>query len=250
MLGQERHDALLRWLSEEGRIHAASAAKRLDVSLDTVRRDLSELEAAGACRRVHGGALPPASPGPAAFALREEDGGEAKARIATAAAALVGDGDVIALHGGTTTLAFARALPAALRATVVTTSPDVALALSAFERLRVDLVGGRLDPVSRTVTGSVAIDALRRVRPAACFLGACSLHPAEGLSFRDRDEAAVVEMMLARSGQLVALLTADKLGTAGPYPVAPAERVDVLVTDARGKAVSPYRKLGTKVVPA
>jgi DeoR/GlpR family transcriptional regulator of sugar metabolism len=250
LLGEERRERIVRWLGEEGKVRASELALRLGVSLDTVRRDLQELAAAGALRRVHGGALPPATPGPAAFAERAPDDVAAKSAIARAAGGLVRPGEVVALSGGTTTLAFARGLPDDLEATVVATNPDIAAALADHPRLTVDVVGGRLHPLARTVTGAEAVDALRLVRPDACVLSACALHPRAGLTLRHREEALVVRAMLEGAGRVISLATAAKLGTAGPYRVAALERIDTLVTDAPERELEPYRAAGLEVVRA
>jgi DeoR/GlpR family transcriptional regulator of sugar metabolism len=248
-LGEARREAILAALRREGRVHAAELAQRFGVSLDTVRRDLQELAGAGALRRVHGGALP-ASPGPVRFVDRRHDDVAAKSAIAVAAVALVRPGEVVALSGGTTVLELARQLPHDLAATVITTSPDIAVALADKPALTVDLVGGRLHPDARTVTGPEAVDALRRVRPDACVLSACSLDPRVGLTLRHREEAEVVRAMVADAGRVLSLTTAAKLGSAGPYPIAGPERIDTLVTDAAPEDVVALRDLGVEVVHA
>src|SRR3954451_15596808 len=113
MLAPERHDAILRVLSDEGRIVASDLAPRLGVSLDTVRRDLDGLATAGALRRVHGGALP-ASRSARGFADRRERDRAAKRAIPELAVALVQPGAVVLLGGGTTVLELARSLPEGL----------------------------------------------------------------------------------------------------------------------------------------
>ena len=85
LLGEERRELILRWLGAEGKVRASDLALRLRVSLDTVRRDLQELSDAGLLRRVHGGALPPSSPGPDSFVERLPDDVAAKAAVAQAA---------------------------------------------------------------------------------------------------------------------------------------------------------------------
>jgi DeoR/GlpR family transcriptional regulator of sugar metabolism len=250
LLGEERREAILRRLQSEGKVHAAELSEDLGVSLDTVRRDLAELATAGALRRVHGGALPPASPGPSSFKERLPDDTAAKAAIAAAAVALVRPGDVVALSGGTTILEFARRLPDDLDATVVATSPDIAVALADHPRLTVDVVGGRLHPQARTVTGPEAVDALRAVRPDVCVLSSCGLHPVAGMTLRHRDEAAVVRAMVDGAARIVSLTTATKLGSAGPYVVADLDRIDTLVTDAPAEDLGVYRDVGIEVVRA
>jgi DeoR/GlpR family transcriptional regulator of sugar metabolism len=248
MLGEERRATVLRLLRSEGRVRAAELARDLDVSLDTVRRDLAELERDGCLRRVHGGALALGAPGPRSFAERVARDVAAKAAIAEAALPLLRAGEVVVLSGGSTVLELARRLPAALEATFVVTSPDIALALVDRPGVTVDLVGGRLDPGSRTVTGSEAVDALRAVRPDAAVVSACTVHPEAGLTVRNRAEAAVVRAALAGAGRVVALATADKLGTVGPYPVAALADLGALVTDASDEDCAPYRDAGLEVV--
>jgi len=250
LLGEERRDAIRRWLATEGTLRASALSERLGVSLDTVRRDLQELADAGELRRVHGGALPPASPGPSSFKARLPDDVDAKAAIAAAAVRFVRPGDVMALTGGTTILEFARRLPDDLKATVVATSPDIAVALADHPRLTVDVIGGRLHPEARTVTGPEAVDALRAVRPDVCVLSACSLHPVAGMTLRHREEAEVVRAMVADAGRVLSLTTAAKLGSAGPYPIAGPERIDTVVTDAAPEDVVALRDLGVEVVHA
>jgi DeoR/GlpR family transcriptional regulator of sugar metabolism len=250
LLGEERREAILRRLATHGKVRASRLSEELGVSLDTVRRDLAELAAAGALRRVHGGALPPASPGPSSFKERLPDDVDAKGAIAAAAVALVRAGDVVAVSGGTTILELARRLPDDLEATVVAMSPDVAVALADHPALTVDVVGGRLHPQARTVTGPEAVEALRAVRPDLCLLSACSLHPVAGMTLRHREEAAVVRAMVEGSARIVSLTTATKLGSAGPYPVAALDRIDTLVTDAPDDELAVYRELGMDVVRA
>src|SRR3954452_7837951 len=250
LLGEERRELVLRWLGAEGNVRASDLALRLRVSLDTVRRDLQELADAGLLRRVHGGALPPSPPGPDSFVDRLPDDVAAKAAVAQAAVALIRPGEVIAISGGTTTLEFARRLPDDLDATVIATNPHIAAALADHPRLTVDVIGGRLHPAARTVTGPEAVDALRRVRPDVCVLSACSLHPQAGMTLRHREEALVVRAMVENAGRLLSVTTAGKLGSAGPYPVAAIERIDTLVTDAPDAEVQVYRDLGIDVVKA
>jgi DeoR/GlpR family transcriptional regulator of sugar metabolism len=250
LLGEERRELILRWLGAEGKVRASNLALRLRVSLDTVRRDLQELADAGLLRRVHGGALPPGSPGPDSFLERLPEDTEAKRAVARAAVALIAPGEVISISGGTTTLEFARRLPEDLEATVIATNPHIAVALADHPRLTVDLIGGRLHPAAHTVTGPEAVDALRRVRPDVCVLSACSLHPQAGMTLRHREEALVVRAMVEGAGRIVSLTTAGKLGSTGPYPVAAIERIDTLVSDAPDDDLQVYRDLGVEVLRA
>ncbi len=232
VLASERREAILRVLADEERLVASALAPRLGVSLDTVRRDLDELAEAGALRRVHGGALPAPAPAPGRFADRRGRRRAEKTALAERAAPLLRDAQVVVMAGGTTLVEVARRLEPAAGATVVTSAPDVAVALLEHEGLGVVLLGGRVDPLQRSVVGAEAVAAVAAVRAEVCVLGACALHAEAGLTMVGHEEALVTRAMLGGAGRVVVVTTGDKLGTAGPFVVAAAERVDTVVTDA------------------
>jgi DeoR/GlpR family transcriptional regulator of sugar metabolism len=251
MLTDERRALILDRLRNQGRVLAADLTAELEVSSDTIRRDLRELHDAGLLRRVHGGALPrhgDASP----FATRARRAPEAKASIARRAAACVRDGQVVVLDGGTTTLELARALPDELRASVITTSPPIALALADHPGLEVTVVGGTLRRNALVTVGAAAVEALRVIRADVVFLGVCGLHPEIGVTTEDLEERHVKAAMIDGAAEVVALADHDKLGTAMPVVVAPLSAVTHLVTDADldDESLAPYRAVGIEVLHA
>jgi DeoR/GlpR family transcriptional regulator of sugar metabolism len=251
-LSAERREQILTVLRDDGRVIAAELPDRLGVSLDTVRRDLDELAATGLLRRVRGGALPP-SPASPRFVDRTEADLPAKRAIASAAIErLVASGQVLALGGGTTVRELARRLPDDLRATVLTTAPDVAVALLDRPGLEVQLLGGPVNSDTRTVTGVEAIEALSQVRPDVCLLGACSVDADAGVTIQHADEARVERAMVAASARTAVLADSTKLGTAGPWVVGPVGALEILITDdgAEPGAVAAIEREGVEVVLA
>ncbi|HEU4656216.1 MAG TPA: DeoR/GlpR family DNA-binding transcription regulator [Capillimicrobium sp.] len=251
MLTDERHAEILARLNASGRVLAAELSAELGCSPDTIRRDLRELDEAGLLRRVHGGALPrhPATP---AFAARARRASAAKATIARRAAERVTNGQVVVLDGGTTTLEVARALREDLRATVVTTSPPIAVALGDRPDLEVIVVGGTLRAGAFVAVGADTVAALSAIRPDVVFLGVCGVHAEIGLTAADAEERAVKAAMIDGAAEVVALADADKLGTELPFVVAPIDRVTHLVTDAAAddRTLEPYRAAGIEVLRA
>src|SRR6187402_2109412 len=121
MLKEERHRNILAILRREGKVVASELSEALQISEDTVRRDLNEMDATGLLQRVHGGALPKA-PTEVSYRSRERESNDAKAAIAIACAGLLKPDQVIVIDSGTTALRVAQELPADFRATVVTNS--------------------------------------------------------------------------------------------------------------------------------
>jgi DeoR/GlpR family transcriptional regulator of sugar metabolism len=250
MLTDERRHRILERLQVQGRVLASDLVAEFGVSPDTVRRDLRDLDEAGMLRRVHGGALPrrgDTDPLP----LRARRAPEAKASIARRAAQIVGDGQVVMLDGGTTTLEVARALPERLTATVVTNSLPIALALTDHRSVEVVVVGGSLRARAGVTVGAAAVAALAAVRADVLFLGVCGLHPEIGVSVEDAEEREGKRAMIAGAAVVVGLADHDKLGTALPFVVAPLTELTTLVTDATDdEALAPYRALGIEVLQA
>jgi DeoR/GlpR family transcriptional regulator of sugar metabolism len=232
MLTLHRKTLLLDRLGRDGRLVAADLAAELGTSEDTIRRDLRDLASEGLLVRVHGGALP-ASPTHVSLAVRRGMHAGEKERLGRAGAALVRDGQIVIIDGGTTHLALVAALPKSLRATVVTHSPGIAAALEHHDRIEVILIGGRIFRHSMVALGAETQSGYMRVRADLCFLGVTGLHAETGLTTGDAEEARLKATMVDVAAETVVLATADKLGVTSPWQVAMLPRLGRLV--AAGK---------------
>jgi DeoR/GlpR family transcriptional regulator of sugar metabolism len=248
MLKEERQNLILGILSKNGKVVAAELSGHFGVSEDTIRRDLSELAAAGKMLRVHGGGLPH-SPAGVSFTERLKQSPIAKAAIARAAVHLIQDGMVIILDGGTTNLLVAQALPPELHATIVTNCPSIADALADHPNVIVNLIGGQMLKSSRVTVGSPVVDALWAIRADLCLLGICSLHPEIGISLVDFEESFVKGAMISSSARVAALASNEKLGTVSPYIVAPITALNTLITEREvpEEQIIPYLEAGIEV---
>ena len=248
MLTSQRKLLLLDLLRQEGKIVAKTVAAQLDISEDTIRRDLRELAGEGLLQRVHGGALP-ASPAMGDFAARQRIAADDKSAIGRAAALMIQPGQVVFLDGGTTSAQLVRHLPADLRATVITHSPSVAVDLVAHPSVEVIMLGGRLFKHSVVGVGSATVEAIRQVRADVYFMGVCSVHPEAGLTTGDFEEAGVKRALSAAAAETIVLASPEKLATASPYQVIPLEELSGLVTmkSVAEEVLAPYRARGISI---
>lgn len=251
MLTAERRRLILERLRTQGRIHVPQLSAELGLSEDTIRRDLRDLAGDGLLQRVHGGALP-RSPAMVDYATRQRAVSPTKEAIARVAAGLVRDGQVVFLDGGTTNVRLAEHLSPELRVTVVTHSPPVAVALARHSGVEVLLLAGRLYKHSVVAVGAATVAGIRQVRADLYMMGICSLHPEVGISGQDYEEAEVQRAFIDCSAEVVALASADKLGTAAPHLIAPLGELTHLVTEQTvpQDALAPYRALGIAIVVA
>lgn len=253
MLTAERRRSIMQTLQRDGKVLASELSKSFQVSEDTIRRDLRELADAGMLQRVHGGALP-RSPVSASFSERQQQATGAKEAIARAALRFIRPDQVIILDGGTTLLHMARQLPRDLRATVITHSPPIALALIEAEHaeLEVILIGGQMNKHAQVAQGAATVEAYRHIRADLCFLGIRGLHPTIGISTSNLEEAYVKRAMVESAAEVVALASSEKLDTAAPYIIGPTSMLTRLVTErsAPEEALASYREQGITIIRA
>ncbi len=230
-LPDERHAVILDRLLRDGRVLAADLAAEFDTSEDTIRRDLRDLAAAGRCRRVYGGALP-TSPATGPVSRRVAVAPDAKRALGRAASALLEPGWTALIDSGSTNLRIAEALPVDRDMTVVTNAPAVAAALAGRSRCTLVVLGGRVHPAIGAAFGPRTLRDLEGVWADIAFIGACGLAAGPGLTVFDPEEAEFKRRLFAVSARTVVAVTADKLGTAAPFVVAPVAALHHLVVEA------------------
>jgi DeoR/GlpR family transcriptional regulator of sugar metabolism len=251
MLTDQRKKAILEALRREGQVLAGELSAKFGVSEDTVRRDLREMASEGLLQRVHGGALP-ASPAVAPIAQRRGMEVAAKRRIAQKAAAMIAPGQVVIVDGGTTSALLVENLPADLRATIVTHSPGVAVALAEHPAIEVVLIGGKLYKHSVVTVGAAAVEAISHIHADLYFMGVTGVHAQAGLTTGDFEESYVKRALAARAAETVVLASAAKLNAASPYCIGPVGMAQTIVVE-RGadKALTgPLEAAGVSVVRA
>ncbi len=248
MLKEERQRYIVDKLRVEGKVLATELCESLQVSEDTIRRDLRDLFEMGVIQRVHGGALPRSTT--ENYVTRQKQNVAAKVEIAQAAIQLVHNGQVIIMDGGTTTYQVAQRLPSDLRATIITNSPAIATLLAEHRQVEVILLGGKLYKTSLVTTGVETVEGLRTFKADICMLGICSLHVDVGISIPDLEELYVKRAMIASSADVVALASSEKLDTASPYIVGAIKELTHLVTDASvpAQTLAPYRDRGITIL--
>ncbi len=233
LLPHERHLRILEQARARSRVEVAALARELDVTSETIRRDLTILEQQGQLRRVHGGAVHIQRLGyePSVTARRERQTAE-KARIGRAALDLLPDGGSILIDSGTTTMEFARRIPTDRALSVVTNSLPVAALLAEWPQVELLLLGGRLREVTKALVGPWPTAALERLRVDVAFLGTNGMTPEAGLTTPDQAEAEVKSAMVTAAGLVVCLADHTKIGLTQLCRFADLDQVDVVVTDS------------------
>lgn len=231
-MAADRHASILDRLRTSEHVGVRELATDLDTSEVTIRRDLDELAAAGVLRRVRGGAVSTLMRGEEPpFAMRDIESAPAKARIATAAAALIADGEAVLVDSGTTGLAAARALTDR-RVTAMPLSLHAVNALSASDSVTLLLAGGAVRPGELSLIGPVAERSIASFRFDTALLTCCGFSLRTGATAHDVQDAAVKRAALGSAARTVALVDGTKFARTALAVICDATDVDVVVTDA------------------
>jgi len=241
---EERKAQILDLLKTDQRVEVGRLARLFEVSEDTIRRDLKDLQDQGLIVKTHGGAVNRlAAPKP--YETRLGHASHFKSSIGKAATTLVEEGDCLLIDSGTTALSLARSLRVA-RCKVLTNSLEVAKVISENPQYELIVLGGRWDPLHQLV-GPATVEQLSRYRVDKVFLGMPGLDVKHGITVPSEEEAAVKRAMIEIGQQVIGLADHTKLGAVAFAYVAPASVIDVLVTDELAD-VGPFGNLTWKII--
>jgi len=253
---QARLSTILTALQQTGSVSVEMLSKDLDVSLVTIRRDLDALENQGLLRRTHGGAvsIEPFFYEPfrndRSFQAQVERFSEEKRRIGRAAAALIQEGEIIALTPGTTTTEVIRGVPLNHRITVVTSTVNVAMELSKRKDLDVFVTGGHLRGEWFSLVGPTASQSLSQLLISTLFIGADGIDAKHGASCFIPDEAQLNSTMVKHARRKISVVDHSKLGVVAGWRICPTSDIDILITDtgATDEMIDPFEKIQIQVM--
>jgi DeoR/GlpR family transcriptional regulator of sugar metabolism len=247
-----RRHQILQHHREAGEVRVSELVARFGVSPATARRHLRALERQGLALRCHGGATTPEAPlYEPSFKERERVFITEKRQIALAAAALVRNGETIALTGGTTTSLVARAL-GGRAPIIVTNSVNIALELAREAETRIHLTGGRLRAPSYELVGPAAVQALQGLNVEVAFIGVSGISVERGPTTLNEEEAEVNRAMVNAAQRVVVVADHSKLGKTRLVQVCPINAVHTLVTDRDADAgiIEDLKRAGVEVILA
>lgn len=211
-----RQEKILEILRTNERASVNALAERLDVSPESIRRDLRLLEVNGFARRVYGGAVLTPTEADKPFGERSRVNAPEKNQIAEKAASLVRDGMKIFVSSGTTTLACVKQLHKHQDLTIFTNS--IAVAAHFFSHgwgTSVRVLGGPMVPEYQATFGHATITALNGHRFDLALMGASAVHLDHGFMGFGEDEVALHEAARLQASTTVMVADASKFGLFG-----------------------------------
>lgn len=247
----ERQLAIVDLIRTRKTVSTEELSKMFDISLNTVRRDLTVLEEQGVLKRTHSGAvLAEANQFVRPYGVRKSEYSEAKDLIGKAATALVREGDTIIIDAGTTTQQMVKYLLNFEQLTVLTNSLEIANEFLMNPKISVILSGGILRQESRSMIGFPAEQFFSQFNADKLFLSVGGISVEAGtITNPNIHETAVKKKMIEASREIIALADSHKLGVISLCPICPIKSINVLITDEKAdqKMVDGVEDMGVEV---
>ena len=244
----ERHAFILHQVNLHNKVLSTDLSQQINVSDDTIRRDLQQLSDEGKIIKVHGGALSPSFHF-GHHTSKDVYGYSQKRIIAQKAVSLIKDGMFVLTGGGTTIIELARALPANLHATFISGSIPALFEYSSHPNIEVIAIGDKISKNSKITVGLEAISKIKELKADVCFLGINAISLENGVSDNDWDVVQIKKAMIESSKKTVCLTISEKINSQQPLQICDCGRIDILITELSPEdaVMQPYVEKGIKV---
>ncbi|MCL6282373.1 DeoR/GlpR family DNA-binding transcription regulator [Ruegeria sp. 2012CJ41-6] len=226
-----RHPEIIEIARRDGRVTVDGLAQHFGVTLQTIRRDLTELAEAGKLDRVHGGAVLPSGTSNIGYEERRGLNHAGKIDIARACAALLPNDCSIFLNIGTTTEAVAAQLLGHENILVVTNNMNVANILAANPACQVNVTGGTLRRADGGLVGAITTDVIQQFKFDYAVIGCSALDKDGDLLDFDIREVGVSRSIIRQSRQVILVADHTKLQRNAPARITTLGDLDCFVTD-------------------
>ncbi|MEO6135452.1 MAG: DeoR/GlpR family DNA-binding transcription regulator [Ginsengibacter sp.] len=249
MLKLERQAYIVHQVNLHNKVLLGDLSLQIDVSNDTIRRDLQELSEAGKIVKIHGGALSPSFHN-GNHSSKEVYAYTQKNIIARKAASIIKNGMFVLTGGGTTIIELAKVLPKDLHATFISGSIPALFEYANHPNIEVIVIGDKISKNSKITVGSEAISKIRELRVDLCFMGVNAINLKTGVSDNDWDIVQVKKAMIESSERFVCLTISEKINSQQPIQICDARKINTLITELSPDDVllQPYVKAGITVI--
>jgi len=204
MLKEERHLQILDKIKLNRKVLSTELSIDLNVSEDTIRRDLNELSTKGLIKKVHGGALPVDNNTPS-YRERSHSNLAEKNIIAKKAVKLIKEGQVIIMSGSSTNLQLAKIIPSDINATIYTYSLPIALQLTEHPSIEIIFLGGKLHKPAQVTVGLDVVSSISELRADLCFMGTGGISVLNGMTEPDWEVSHIKKSMIEASEKVIVL---------------------------------------------
>jgi DeoR family transcriptional regulator, carbon catabolite repression regulator len=249
MLKEERFNHILKVIKKKGKVFYETLSEDLNISEDTLRRDIESLHNNGLLLKVRGGAMS-ISKNPLSFHDRSSYRVEEKELIALKAQQLIKKGQTIFMDGGSTICSIATHLPANSCFRLVTNNMALVPIISKFRDIELIILGGKHDRETATNTGGQTCNEVKLYIASIYFMGTCAIEKDFGISAVFQNDGEVKQHMLRNARKTFALVDSSNLNSTEHYKVCDMDDISGMITDLAtdDRKLDDFRHLGIRLI--
>ncbi len=254
MLKYDRQNYIISQVQMKGSISSTEIISALDCSLETLRRDLIELEKKGKLIRSHGGAyLPDKYRKHLSIQLRDTMLVKEKDKMAEIAYNLIEEDDMIFLDHSSTCARLANKLSLSDKhVTIITNSVMSSMIITSSNNHNIKLIntGGIYNESSSSYYGKISLDTISKFHASKAFISPAFISKSFGLTGHTIESADVREAMMKQADKVVLLMDHTKIGGNSDVIIGELSSMNVLISDEDiDKSISKHLKnLGIQIL--
>ncbi|MDJ1473671.1 DeoR/GlpR family DNA-binding transcription regulator [Cytophagaceae bacterium DM2B3-1] len=244
----ERKDQIIQQVNIHTRMSLSELSQVLNVSEDTIRRDINDLAEEGKLIKIRGGAMSKAYHHTSQ--LQETYAHNSKKIIAEKMLPLIEDGMLVLIGGGTTIRELVKIIPSDLKATFVTLNPLTAVELLDKPNLEIILIGGQISRYSQMSVGGEVYQRLSELHVDLCIMGTNAIDAREGLTDSDWETIQAKKAMIKAADKIAVLAISEKMNSVMRMKIADLSEIDYFITELPPDSplLIPYSSSGIQIV--
>lgn len=230
LLAKERQNEIVEYINTTGSAKIGELAEKFDVTKETIRRDLTHLQEAGAIERSHGGATLVSSFQPIPIEARIGENNAVKYALCEKGLELIPEQGVIYLDAGSTIQCMAQLLSQKSGYTIVTNSINTTHFLNNGNNVTI-LTGGQLNPTNMSTEGFQTTNFINNIKVDIAFLGTSGFEQHGGPAVSEFTDAQIKQAIIPQSKTIVVISDSSKARLCSLVQYASWKDIDYFITD-------------------
>ncbi len=226
-----RQRSIMEFIREHGSVQVDELSAHLQVTPQTIRRDLNQLYELELIHRVHGGAVLKDTIENLGYGARKLLMADEKSEIAKLTAEIIPDNSSMFINLGTTVECVTEFLVDRKGILVITNNINVASTLWPSRGIEVMIAGGTIRHSDGGIVGSSTEEFIDKFKPDYAIIGCSAIDDTGEFFDYDLREVRVTQAIIRQARSVILVTDSMKLDRRAPVKVATLTDVDILVTD-------------------
>ncbi|MCG8541576.1 MAG: DeoR/GlpR family DNA-binding transcription regulator [Clostridia bacterium] len=227
----ERIKRIEQYLIEHESATLDTLCSVFNVSKNTIRRDISELESKGVIKKVYGGVTLNYKEETVPFQQRQAQHTSEKSKIGVLASDLINNGDIIFIDSGSTTVHLIPNIKDKQNITIITNSLNIIVESAPYANLNVISTGGILQRKTNSFAGIATVNFLKSLNIDKAFMATTGISIEKGVTNTTYLEAEIKKLVVKISDKIVVMADHTKIDKAAFMRYCDLSDIDYFATN-------------------